>query len=106
MKIKLKCLNLFLLKDQLVSLVNMLMVKVPPLDHFDFKTEQVNNLEAMALSYIFVVMLVIFIYQCPQEQDDTLNDDPDTFQLKDWLSNILNCMIGLKRITNGIILFS
>lgn len=78
------------------------MVKVPPLDHFDFQTERLNNLEAMALSYIFVVMFVIFIYQSPAEQDDTLNDDPDTFQLKDWLNNILNCMIGLKRIMNGI----
>lgn len=91
----------FYKKDQLVSIVNMLMVKIPPVECFDFQSDRFKNLEALALSYIFAVIFILFIYDTPPTS--TL-EQSDRFCLKDWIKSIQVSLSGLKRIKNGKLL--
>lgn len=70
------------IQDQLDSIVNMLIKKMQPSERLDFITERFKNLEAIALSYIFVAILVVFLYE------PNIDEDKDTFKLEDWIKQI------------------
>lgn len=70
--------------DQLDPIVNMLMERVKPIDEFDFRTDRFKNLEAIALSYIFTAILVVFIYDCSNNDDN----DQETFNLSEWIKQM------------------
>lgn len=76
----------------------MLMNKLPPIDHFDFQFDRLKNLEAMALSYIFATLLIVFIYDTPTSE---YLKDPNTFRLNEWIKHMQTGFVGLKRITSG-----
>lgn len=70
--------------DQLDPIVNMLMERVKPIDEFDFRTDRFKNLEAIALSYIFTAILVVFIY----DGNNNGENDQETFNFSEWIGQM------------------
>ena len=81
----------------------MLIEKSNPIEEIDFKHAKYENLERKALSYIFVVVLILFISnEHTKENVDLLKRkkkqiDKKLFYFDDWLCEMKHRLSGLQK---------
>jgi hypothetical protein len=79
--------------------VNLLLQKVEPIDKFDLKISQYENIEAIALVYIYAAILILFIYDSNNDQKS--QEEEDAFSLNEWIKEMQTCLMNLKKEISG-----
>lgn len=82
------------------GIVNLLLNKIKPIKEFDLSKAQYENLEALALSYIYVVLIILFQFDTNSVNKKDLDDDKN-FQFNKWIEVIQNHLDNVKKDTFG-----
>lgn len=79
-------------KDELNTIVDLLIDTLNPISKLSLENSQYENLEAIALSYIFVSILIIFYYN----PADLSTNSEKNFYIDDWISCMQNRLKNVK----------
>ncbi|RNA41963.1 TATA box-binding -associated factor RNA polymerase I subunit B [Brachionus plicatilis] len=85
------------LPNELISVVDLLMEKETPIDRLSIKDAQNENIEAIALSYILVSMIILFFYDDQNEKINPSTRVDKIFDLEKWLATMQNRLANVER---------
>lgn len=77
------------------------MEKEIPVDRLSIKDAQYENIEAIALSYILVSIIILFLYD---EINTDLVDKENIFDIEEWISVMQNCLTNVSKEIFGWLL--
>ena len=89
---------ILVLLGQIHGIVNLLIEKTSHNNHLNFEIAEYVNMEELALSYIYIVLIVLFEYDNIKIRELNSND---LFDFKEWIQGIQNNLSDFNKNLKG-----
>ena len=76
--------------------MKLLIDKIKPIGEIDFKKAEYENIEGLALGYIYVTLIILTRYETNQE-DSSYMSEKNLFSLEEWINDMQNSFHFIKQ---------